>query len=471
MKILRTVLAGILCSTLVMVTYAQSISVSSSRNNQKFTYRNGSPLQSFEVETRGIITLTDDDKDVKRISDDGYLEIEKTVFGSTRKIVITPEGDGLKRQYYEGRSLQSFEPKGREWLAEVLPELVKTTTLGAEGRVNRFYRRGGVNSVLSEIKAMKSDYVMAAYANLLMKLPITEKDYPTIINGVIDAMDSDHYRTEFLENNMSKFIKDQPSIDAVCAASTRMESDHYKTQVIKGALKNQNISADAKKSILLAASQMDSDHYLTEVVTTLLKQANTDATISEAIETSKSIESDHYRSEVLQAALNKPGLSANSQKLALESVREMESDHYKTEVLTMLLKNKLPDDQIFGLVDMSSAINSDHYLTEVFTKVMETQNLSDQSFNKLMTRVTSVKSDHYASVILRSALEQPNLNDAKLISVINAAGDLESDHYITEVLTEAAPQVKSASVKDVYRATAKKIDSETYYGRALRAID
>ncbi len=104
MKLLRTVLAGILCLTLATASLSQDITVSSSRDKQKFTYRNGSPLQSFEVESRGIITLTDDDKDVKRISADGYLEIEKTVFGSTRKIVITPEGDGPKRQYYEGRS-------------------------------------------------------------------------------------------------------------------------------------------------------------------------------------------------------------------------------------------------------------------------------------------------------------------------------------------------------------------------------
>lgn len=474
MKTLRTILLLCIVLTSTGTSFAQDLISSSSNSKNKFTYRSGNPLQSFEVESRGKIDLTDDDKDVKRLSPDGYLEIQKTVFGSTRRILITPEGPGLKREYFEGRSSQPFDPEGKRWLAEVLPELVKTTTIGAEGRVNRFYRRGGIPSVLSEINSMKSSYVIAAYADLLIKLqPVTAKDYALIISGVVDAMDSDHYRTEFLENNMDRFANNQQAMEAVCAASTRMESDHYKTQVIKRALKNQSISAEAMKSILEASGKMESDHYLTEVVTTLLEQAVTDATISQAIATSKSIESDHYRSVVLRTALEKPNLSATSYKLAIESVRNIESDHYKTEVLTELLKNKLPADQIVELVDLSQFIDSDHYLTEIFTDVMATQTLSDESFKKLMTRIATVDSDHYASAILRSALNQPSLNDAKLISVLTAAASMGSDHYITEVLKAAAPKVKSGSnaLKDAYRTTAKTINSETYYGRALRAIE
>jgi hypothetical protein len=48
-----------------------------------------------------------------------------------------------------------------------------------------------------------------------------------------------------------------------------------------------------------------------------------------------------------------------------------------------------------------------------------------------------------------------------------------SDHYKTTVLTRIAPIVKQSDTeaKDAYRQAAKRISSETYYGRALRAID
>jgi len=473
MRATKFLLLGIALLTLSTNTFGQDIAISSSKGTQKFSYRSNKLVQSFDLETRGKIDLTDDDKDVKRISSDGYLEIEKTVFGSKRRIVITPEGDGLKREYYEGRTEKPFEPEGRKWLAEILPELVKTSTLGAEGRVNRFYRRGGVPTVIAEIKTIESDYVKSAYSNLLMKLPIAVRDYPTIITEVIGTIDSDHYRTEFLEGSMDKFATNKESIDAICAASVQMESDHYKTQVIKSALKNKSISPEAMKSILAAAGKMESDHYITEVITTLLKQDVSDAIISEAITASKSIESDHYRSVVLRTSLSKPNLSANAYKLTLESVKDIESDHYKTEVLTTLLKNELPAEQIFGLVDMSTSIHSDHYLAEVFTRVLSTQSLSDDNFKKLMTRVSLVESDHYATVILKSALNKTATNDARLISVLETAGSMDSDHYTTDVLLAAAPKVVAAGdgVKTAYRTAAKRINSETYYGKALRAID
>jgi hypothetical protein len=104
---------------------------------------------------------------------------------------------------------------------------------------------------------------------------------------------------------------------------------------------------------------------------------------------------------------------------------------------------------------------------------MKNQDLSDEAFKSLMDRASNVDSDHYASQILQSALDLPNLNDAKLISILNAASNIGSDHYITEVLVDSAPKVKTAgaSVKDAYRNALRKIDSETYYGRASKALD
>jgi disulfide oxidoreductase YuzD len=76
-------------------------------------------------------------------------------------------------------------------------------------------------------------------------------------------------------------------------------------------------------------------------------------------------------------------------------------------------------------------------------------------------------------MVLKSVLENRTLSNAKVVSVLQASGNLKSDHYLTEVLIAASQQVKSGDpmLKDAYRAAAKKLDSETYYGRAMRAID
>jgi hypothetical protein len=431
-------------------------------------------ISSFHVETRGKIEVTDDDKDIKSISPDGYLEITKVTFGSKRKIVITPEGNGLKREYYDGREKIPFEPEGRKWLSEILPEIVRTTTIAAESRVARFFKRGSTAAVLDEIEAIENDHVKVHYANVLMGLNIGAKDFPTVISTVSSAIDSDHYLTEFLEKNMAKFLQDKASTDAVFSACGKMDSDHYKTQVIKEALENQNPSAEAITSILNATGNMDSDHYKSEVLSSLLKKDNlTDAIVSEMVGATMRIESDHYRALVLKKALAKPSLSAISFTRVVESVKEIESDHYKTEVLADLLENKLNNDVNTAIVLISENIESDHYKTIVLNSMVKQQNLDESSFKKLIEAGSQGGSDHYASQFLQNALRTPNLSPTNLATILSATGNMDSDHYITEVLTHAAPRVKLGdnNLKDIYRAAAKKIESETYYGRALRAIE
>ena len=125
------------------------------------------------------------------------------------------------------------------------------------------------------------------------------------------------------------------------------------------------------------------------------------------------------------------------------------------------------------MLSITNSIESDHYRTEVLRILLNKQSLTDAQFGKLLESCSLMESDHYKTVVLQEALSSNTMTDAKLASIISATNHIGSDHYITEVLTEAAPKVKSggAQPKEAYRAAAKRIDSETYYGRAIRAIE
>lgn len=429
---------------------------------------------SFNVDTRGKIELTDDDKDVKSMSADGYLEINKITFGSRRSIIITPLATGVRREYYEGREKMPFEPEGRQWLGEVLPELVRSTTIAAESRVTRYYRTGGINALLDEVDRLTSDHVKAHYGSLLGKLNLSATDWPLAITRITNSIESDHYRTEFLEGNMNRITGNKEALSAVLAASGKMESDHYKTQVIKSALSQQGVTMEGTRQIMTVVSDMESDHYRTEVLSGLLRRDNlTDAMVAEILAVTKRFESDHYRTQVLSQALAKSGLSAASFQRALESVETMESDHYKTEVLTDLLRGKLNEEMDKRLIGIASNLDSDHYRSIVLTTMLDRQELSDLAFSQLISQAAEGESDHYASIVLVHALETPGLSEAKVMSVLTAAPHLNSDHYLAEVLTRAAGRVRngSAALKEAYRTAAKSIDSEVYYARALRAVE
>lgn len=152
----------------------------------------------------------------------------------------------------------------------------------------------------------------------------------------------------------------------------------------------------------------------------------------------------------------------------------MESDHYKTEVLTNLLNNSITPDVQTILITATSSIESDHYITVVGKQILKKVNLSDEAFKNLLETMSSHQSDYYTAEFLKTAADRPNISKANLLTILQAAGNIDSDHYITEVLKELAPiirQMNDNQLKEAYRATAKKISSETYYGRALRAIE
>jgi len=465
---------SILLLLLSQALFGQSVSVESKGGTQRTTYNRGG-VSSFSVESRGKIEVTDDDKDIKSMSPDGYLEITKTVFGSKRTIVISPTTNGLTKEYYEGRRLIPFEPDGRKWLGEILPEIVRSTTIAAESRVNRIYRNSGVNGVLDEINVIESDYVRAHYANVLISVNMPSQNIPLVISRVCQIMDSDHYKTQFLTKNIKVFLASNESTSAVFAAVRDIDSDHYKTEVIKDALQAGTPSLESVKVALQATSDMSSDHYRTEVLTSLLKQTSlTDEVVAEIITATMKMSSDHYRTVVLKRALAKPGLSSKSFQRALESVKEMDSDHYKTEVLTDLLNNSIAPDVQTILITATSSIDSDHYITVVGKQILKKVNLSDDAFQKLVQTMAEHQSDYYTAEFLKAAADRQNLSKENIKVILTSAGSIDSDHYTTEVLVDLAPFIRNsgdASLKDAYRAAAKRIGSETYYGRAMRAID
>ncbi len=452
---------------------SESVSMSISRNDAKTTYRTSDPFNSFNIETRGTIEVSDDDRDISSMSHDGYFEVTKTSFGSKRTIKIIREGSVLIKRYYEGRTEVNFDPAGRKWLAEILPEVVRTTTIAAESRVNRFYAKGGTPAVLAEIEAIRSDHVKSYYARLLMKKPVAEKDYSLVVTKVTGNMSSDHYLAEFLENNLDKFLKNKEGMEAVFGVTNKMGSDHYKTQIIKAALWLQPASSESIKIALASAAKINSDHYKTEVLTSLMRQGDlTDAIMTEMINTSKSIHSDHYRTVVLTKALER-NLSVASHQRALESIKDIHSDHYKSQVIQSLLNKSIDEKVLSELLPITSTIGSDHYRTEVISTLLDRQDFSDATFKQLVAYGSEMNSDHYKSEVLRNALDRSDLNESRLIAILAAAKSIHSDHYLTEVLVRAAPRVRTGNevVRNMYRDAARKIGSETYYGRAMRALD
>ena len=118
-------------------------------------------------------------------------------------------------------------------------------------------------------------------------------------------------------------------------------------------------------------------------------------------------------------------------------------------------------------------LSSDYYASSILSKAIEEQVVTERVMIAFTNSLAEIDSDHYTTEVIRKAADNDNLSDKELIKLIEAISHINSDHYLSTSLSEIAPRVSSGSeaLKSAYRKAAKEISSETYYGRAMRALD
>ena len=470
-----------LCILLIPENAVAQISVSkrsvSSSVGGKTTIKFNDWQKAYKIEFEGDFELSDDDKDITSVSRGGYFEISRAAFGSKRRVIIESDGRGnLTKEYYVGRERIDYEPEGREWLADVLPDIVRSTTIGAESRVNRFYRKGGANAVMGEVEELDGDYLKSHYIKLLLdKDDLSTTELVTIIEGAADEVNSDHYLAELLKRNERQFFANSATSKAYIEASEEINSDHYRAQVLKRVLTRADLEGDMLSDVLKSAEEINSDHYLTEVLREALDERDmSDELISRLISTARSISSDHYQTELFRDALEHDQISDNSYWEILDAAGDISSDHYKTELFKELLERDLDDRTLSKMIDqIEDDVSSDHYSNVLLVKIISDQELGDESKESFKLAVREMSSDHYSSQVIIQAAREADLDDELVKSLLQSAEDIGSDHYLSQTLVALADYINesdSDELRDLYRSIARDISSDTYYGRAMKAL-
>ena len=136
--------------------------------------------------------------------------------------------------------------------------------------------------------------------------------------------------------------------------------------------------------------------------------------------------------------------------------------------------NNMSQADLVRMLDLlRQEIQSDHYLGESLRHLLRKQDLQGQSYTAFLQAASSISSDNYSSEVFRSLAREKRLSDDQLSELLLATGSIQSDHYLSELLVSVASEVRNRGegVKAAYRTAAKNISSESYYGRAMRAID
>ncbi|MGB5818383.1 MAG: hypothetical protein WBG90_02785 [Saonia sp.] len=450
-----------------------SVHVNSNNGKTTISIKEGNN-KSFSLEYEGDITLSDNDKDIVAISRGGYMEIKKSAFGNRRRIFMEPDTNGkLIKKYYIGSSEENFESGGRKWLAEILPEVLRSSTIGAKQRVDRFYKKGGAYAVLQEVGNMGSDHVKSTYIRLLLDKNPKSSDLISILKVVGDDINSDHHQAEILKYRTRAFLATAGTTTAYINAAGQINSDHHKAEVLKASIKDGEISESQMKSLFAIASDINSDHHKADVLLTVMKNRSLNKTnINLLIASSRDINSDYHKTQVLRAALASPGLSESGYSNFLKSMSDINSDHHSATIFSALLNKKLDRESLAELLQLAGhTISSNHHKAQVLKKVVQKQPLEGGNLEVLLSAVKGMGSDSDQAEVFKQ-LSKKSFSTGQLTSILAATKSMGSDYHQAQALMAFAQAVreKGDTAKEAYRNACSSISSESHYGKAIRAI-
>ena len=322
----------------------QSASISHQVNDSNGNWSWSNNGDHLEVSYSGTFEFTDDDTDVRQLSSGGWLKISdgKWLFG--RHSVEIREHDGrLEHLYYVNATTRPYEPEGREWLRQNLPRFVRNTGIGADTRVARLLKSGGVAAVTAEIARIDTSYVKRIYyGQLFRQATLSPEQYRQALTQASREMASSSYEmAELLIGVAAQLPADEASRAAWFQAASVIRSDYDQRRVYSTMLKRGPVSAAILGGILSSARAIGSDYDLSELLRQILAQQTIDegnrAAFFNAVAT---IGSDYEHHRVLSAMIaGDRATDAGLLHAALASASTLHSDYETSTFLQDVLRH------------------------------------------------------------------------------------------------------------------------------------
>jgi hypothetical protein len=463
----------------------------------------------LEVNVRGTVEFSDDDRDVKTLSPGGYFQVEESrlLLFSGRRYEVTADSSGrLSREYFDHGHAMPLDNQGQAWLMGVMPELIRHTGLGVVPRVQRILKQSGVAGVLSEISRIPDDGAKRTYLEELIRrgnLSAEQMD-----SALLQArkIGSDEEKSEFLIELASYFLRDNLREALFQAAGTigsdeergrvlselvkrdagnretlrlaarsagHLGSDEEKAKVLVDIAEHDKGSRKVGRAIVSGASSIGSDEERHHVLSVVLSDAGGDREVlTEVLRSAAAIGSDEEKAAVLMDAAAHYAEADAVRREFFSAAGRIGSDEERGKVLLALLKRPgLGDATLAETARCAEGIGSEEQKAAVLAALPASSLQGPQLTAAYFKTLDSIGSDEERERILSPLVKQRGLASAVVLRAIESAGKISSDELKAKVLSEAAATY--AGDLQVRAALAKALDSiqsDSEYRRLASAL-
>lgn len=323
--------------------------------------------QKYSVKVEGKISFNDSEDDVASLSKGGSAAFAETRGGTTQRIEIANRAGKLERRYFVDDVEKPYDATAQQWMATLVPKVIRETALDAERRVARIRAKGGADAVIDEIGRIDSGYARGVYIRYLAASGKLTAPQMTRALKLVDSIDSDYEKRNALVALASVQPLDAEQQKLVLAQAGRIGSAYERAELLVGVLPQLSPEVDVRQAWLKAAEGIDADYEHARTLKALLDAGHADdATIAAVVREASKVGSDYERRTLLTAAIQR---SRDADTIAPEyaaAAHEIGSDYERREALVALIRAPgFGKAGASAVLDALSGIGSDYDCREV----------------------------------------------------------------------------------------------------------
>lgn len=353
-----------------------STAVSGDEQRSSGTFTWASDGEKIEVKYTGAFEINDDDTGIAKLSPGSSVRISDGAWFTGRSVEFTADASGaITTRYRVGNQERAFEPEGRQWLATIMPKLVRRSGFAAKARVARFLQKGGVPAVLAEISQIDSSYAKKVYfTELLTQATLDAGAARRMLEQAGREVESDYELATILIAGADKLLLDDGTRKAYFDATRSIDSDYEMRRVLTAALKRGEMTPALMTELLGAARGLDSDYEAASLLLDVVKQQGVEgplrapffmvvgglgsayergrvlkallrrsdvspATLLDILTAADAMGGDYEISQVLQTAARSHAITGPARAAYLEAADRL-GDYEQTQALSALVRNE-----------------------------------------------------------------------------------------------------------------------------------
>jgi hypothetical protein len=440
-----------------------SFQSSTSQGSGNFSWENNGDRVS--IKWTGPFRISDDDKDIVWVEAGKMVQVSNgaKVFSTAVEVKGLPDGK-VERIYYRNSMSRPYEPEGREFLATMLQKVVRVSGFGAEDRVARFLKQGGVNAVLAEIDLMQGDYARRVYyRELLKQAKVTPAELSKVMGRASETIRSDYELASLVASAASQARGNEAALVAVVDATKTIDSDYEMRRALTAAMVDP-VTPKVASSMLTSAATVASDYERATLLIELAKKGGlTPATKATYFELVKTIRSSHEQGRVLRSVAAMPNLPEDVLADAVKASQAMSGDFERRQFLAQsIARQPVTSKSANDVIQSASGIRSDNEQATLLVDLAKRGGVTDETAAGFFPVVAAMTASFEQRRVLMAVLANPQqLSEGVMTGLLKAAATIDSAFERAEVLVAATrKQALSPAARSLYLAAADTIRSE-----------